>query len=53
MKRREGILLLVVCCMLGMVGVQLVHAQDGPLVWTQNLGNGGRVYAMVIDPTNL
>jgi photosystem II stability/assembly factor-like uncharacterized protein len=52
MKRREGILLLVFCCMLGMVGVQLVHAQDGPLVWTQNLSNGGRVYAMVIDPTN-
>ena len=49
MKRRHSVFL-VACCVLCVVGVQLVHAQDGQLVWTQNLNNGGRVYAMVVNP---
>ena len=51
MKRRYNVFL-VACCVLCAVGVQFVRAQDGPLAWTQNLNNGARVYAMVVDPAN-
>ena len=51
MKKQYSVFL-VACCVLCVVGIQFVHAQDGPLAWTQNLNNGARVYAMVVDPVN-
>ncbi|MEK9138589.1 MAG: hypothetical protein AAB393_15810, partial [Bacteroidota bacterium] len=50
MNKRNNFFLLVACCVLAVIGVQLVHAQDGQLTWTQNLSNGGRVFAMAINP---
>ncbi|MBM2840731.1 MAG: hypothetical protein HW412_1259, partial [Bacteroidetes bacterium] len=52
MKRRYNVVLFVACCVLALVSVQLAQAQDGQLTWTQNLSNGGRVYAMAINPSN-
>lgn len=35
-----------------LLSIQFLQAQDGVGVWTLNYNNGGRIWAMVIDPVN-
>ena len=52
MKKRDGLVLLAVTCVLGLITVQTTNGQSGPFVWTQNLSNNARIYAIAVHPTD-
>ena len=52
MRRFHIVVLLAVGCLLALVGAQLARGQDSVGVWSQNLPNSARVYAMDISSTN-
>jgi hypothetical protein len=52
MTTLHKILFLAICCLLVLVGVPPAHGQDSVGVWSQNLTNSTRVYAMDISASN-
>lgn len=49
---RAGNMMLHLACVFDVFFIKVSLAEEGPLTWTRDFNNAGRVYALVVDPAN-